>query len=110
MKHDLYHKDFYRHGIDYEDKHPIVVDEVTFQYFISLVIHEKLGMRLMDIVADYLYGLLVDNIYMKIHKGLKIPKACNSSSQEIFSQSNYINLYGFKAKWMHVVLFVEKRL
>ena len=47
-----------------------VVDATTFRYLISLAIHEKLGMCLMDVVTAYLYGPLDYDIYMKIPEGL----------------------------------------
>ena len=50
---------------------------ITFCFLISLVIFEKLEMRLMDIVTTYLYGSLDSDIYMKIPEGLKLPDACS---------------------------------
>ena len=67
-----------RPGIDYEETYSSVVDATTFRYLISLAIHEKLGMCLMDVVTAYLYGPLDCDIYMKILKGLKLPATHNS--------------------------------
>ena len=49
---------------------------ITFRFLISMVIFEKLEMRLMDIVTTYLYGSLDSDIYMKIPEGFKMPDAC----------------------------------
>jgi hypothetical protein len=56
-------------GIDYEETYSPVVDAITFRFLISLVVTESLDMRLMDVVTAYLYGLLDNDIYMKISEG-----------------------------------------
>jgi TRAP-type mannitol/chloroaromatic compound transport system permease large subunit len=56
------------------------VDAILFRFLISLVVTESLDMRLMDVVTTYLYGLLDNDIYMKIPKGYKMPEAYNSKS------------------------------
>ena len=43
-------------GIDYDETYSPVMDAITFRYLISLVISEKLDMRLMNVVTAYLYG------------------------------------------------------
>jgi TRAP-type mannitol/chloroaromatic compound transport system permease large subunit len=55
-----------RPGIDYEETYSLVMDAITFRFFISLVVTENLDMRLMDVVTAYLYGSLDNDIYMKI--------------------------------------------
>ena len=69
-----------RPGIDYDETYSPVMDMITFRFFISLVIFEKLEMRLMDIVTAYLYGSLDSDIYMKIPKGFKLPDACTPAT------------------------------
>ena len=54
-----------RPGIDYEETYFPLVDAITFRYLISLAIHEKLEMRLMDVITSYLYGELDNDIYIK---------------------------------------------
>lgn len=54
------------------------MDAITFKFFISLVVTISLDMRLMDVVATYLYGSLDNDIYMKILEGYKMPEAYNS--------------------------------
>ena len=49
---------------------------ITFRFLISLVIFEKLEIRLMEIVTAYLYGSLDSDIYIKIPEGFKFPDAC----------------------------------
>ncbi|KAM0969643.1 hypothetical protein ACFX2A_018132 [Malus domestica] len=57
-----------RPEIDYEETYSPVIDAITFRYLISLVVSEKLDMRLMDIITAYLYGELNTDIYMKVPK------------------------------------------
>ena len=45
-----------RPEIDYEELYSPVMDFITFHYFISLVVSEKLNMQLIDVVTVYLYG------------------------------------------------------
>ena len=61
------------------------MDATTFQYIISLAVHEGLDLRLIDVVKAYLYGLLDNDIYMKISEKFKTPKAYNLSSREHYS-------------------------
>ena len=70
------------------------MDMITFRFLISLVIFEKLEMRLMDIVTAYLYGSLDSNIYMKIPEGFKLPDAC--TPRNLFSIKLQRSLYGLK--------------
>ena len=67
---------------------------ITFRFLISLVIFEKLEMRLMDIVTAYLYGSLDSDIYMKIPEGFKLPDAC--TPRNLFSKKLQRFLYGLK--------------
>ena len=85
-----------RPDIDYEETYSLVVDATTFRYLISLAIHEKLGMCLMDVVTAYLYGPLDCDIYMKIPKGLKFPTTHNSGPRELYSIKLCRSLYGLK--------------
>jgi len=47
---------------------------ITFRYLISMAAHLNLKMQLMDVVTAYLYGSLDSKIYMRVPKGLKIPR------------------------------------
>ena len=67
---------------------------ITFRFLISLVLFEKLEMRLIDIVTAYLYGSLDSNIYMKIPEGFKMPNACTPCN--LFSIKLQRSLYGLK--------------
>ena len=60
---------------------------ITFRFLISLVLFEKLDMRLMDIVTPYLYGSLDLDIYMKISEGFKMPDACTPRNLFSIKQS-----------------------
>ena len=67
---------------------------ITFRFLISLVIFEKLEMRLMDIVTAYLYGSLDSYIYMKIPEGFKMSDTC--IPRNLFSIKLQRSLYGLK--------------
>ena len=40
-----------RPGIDYEETYSPVMDAITFQYLISLMVSERLDIRLIDVVT-----------------------------------------------------------
>lgn len=63
--------------------------------FISLVVTESLDIHLIDVVIIYLYRLL-DNIYMKSLKNIKIFGECNSKYQNIYFIKLERFLYGLK--------------
>jgi len=67
-------------SIDYEKTYSLVVDAITFRFFIGLIVTESLDMRLMDVVITYLYGSLDNDIYMKILEGYKMLETYNSKS------------------------------
>ncbi|KAM1720017.1 hypothetical protein ACFX13_022017 [Malus domestica] len=84
-----------RPGVDYEETYSPVMDTIMFRYLISLVISEKLDMRLMDVITAYLYGELDTDIYMKVPEGLKLPEATNKP-RGMFSIKLRRSLYGLK--------------
>ena len=59
-----------RPGIDYDKTYSPVMDIITFQYLISLSVSEGLDMRLMDVITAYLYGMLENDICMKVPEGI----------------------------------------
>jgi hypothetical protein len=67
-----------KHGIDYEETYSLVIDTITFRFFISLKVTKFLDMRVMNVVTTYLYKLIDDHIYMKITEEYKMPKEYNS--------------------------------
>jgi hypothetical protein len=79
-------------GIDYEETYSPVMDAITFRFLISLVVTESLDMRLMDVVTTYLYGLLDNDMYMKIPEGYKMLKHI-IPNPEVFILSSYKDLY-----------------
>jgi len=79
-------------SIDYEETYSPVVDAITFRFLISLVVTESLDVRLMDVVASYIYGSLDNDIYMKILEGYKSMKHI-ISNPEVFILSSYKDLY-----------------
>ena len=70
-----------RPGIDYEETYAIIMDAITFRFFISLVAKENLDIWLMDVVTTYLYRSLDNDIYMKILEGYKMPETYDPTSQ-----------------------------
>ena len=57
-----------RPDIDYDKKNAPVMDVITFRFLISLVVIENLDMHLIDVVREYLYRSLDNDIYMKMLK------------------------------------------
>jgi len=82
-----------RPGVDFDETYSPVMDAITFSYLISLALHEKFEIHLMDVVTAYLYGSLGNEIYMKIPEGFKMPEA---KSQEMYSIRLQRSLYGLK--------------
>ena len=58
-----------RPGIDYDETYSPVMDIITFRYLISMSVSEGLDMRLMNVITTYLYGMLENDIYMKVPEG-----------------------------------------
>ncbi|CAM8943865.1 unnamed protein product [Rhodiola kirilowii] len=85
-----------RPGIDFEETYSPVMDGITFRYLISLAVHEKLNMHLMDVVTAYLYGSLDTKIYMKIPEGFKMHDALSTKPRERYSIKLERSLYGLK--------------
>ena len=53
-------------------------------------------MRLMDVVAAYLYGSLDTDIHMRVLEGLELPESLSSKSQKLHSIKLKKSLYGLK--------------
>ena len=89
------------HGIDYEETHSPVMDDITFLYLINLVVSEKLNMQIMDVVTAYLYGDLDIKIYMKVIERLKLFDSNSFRPQNTLSTRLRRSLYGLKQiGWM----------
>ena len=73
-----------------------VVDATTLRFLIDMTVFENLQMRLMDVVTAYLYGSLDTDIYMRVPEGLRLPKANNHETREMFSIKLRRSLYGLK--------------
>ena len=67
-----------RPRIDYDETYSPVMDIITFRYLISLSVSEGLDMHLMDIIIAYLYGMLENDIYMKVYEGFQLPQVNTS--------------------------------
>ena len=67
-----------RLGIDYDETYSLVMDIITFRYLICLSVSEGLDMFLMDIITAYLYGMLENDIYMKVLEGFQLPQVNTS--------------------------------
>ena len=55
-------------GIDYEEIYSLVMNIITFQFLISLMILKGWDMCLMNVFTTFLYGFINNDIYMKIFK------------------------------------------
>ena len=72
------------------------MDAITFHFLISLAVSEGLDMHLMDVITTYLYGSIDNDIYMKVPKGFKLPKANNIKPHSMYSIKLQQSLYGLK--------------
>jgi hypothetical protein len=76
--------------------------QLLLDILIGLVVLETLDMRLMDVVATYLYGSLDKNIHMKILEGFKMLETFYDKPISV----NYIKLNFFlwvEAIWSNVI-------
>ena len=85
-----------RPGIDYEETYSSVMDAIIFRFLISLVVFERLGMPLIDVITTYLYGSKDNDIDMKILEGFKLPEANNIKPHNTCSIKLQQSLYGLK--------------
>ena len=85
-----------RLGIDYDDTYSPVMDIITFQYLISLLVSEGLDIRLMDVITTYLYGMLENDIYMKVLEGFQLPQVNTLQPRNMYSIKLRRSLYGLK--------------
>ena len=72
------------------------MDIITFRYLISPSVLEGLGMRLMDVITAYLYGMLENYIYMKVLEGFQLPQVNTSQPRNMYSIKLRQSLYGLK--------------
>ncbi|XP_009786386.1 uncharacterized protein [Nicotiana sylvestris] len=77
------------------ETYSFVVDAIILWYLINLAVHEKLDMRLMDVVTSYLYGSLDNEFFMKILEEFKVSEA-HKSSRKTCSIKLQKSLYGLK--------------
>ena len=61
------------------------MDAITFRFLISLAVLEGRDMHLMDVITTYLYGYMDNEIYMKIPKEFKLPKANGTKPYSMYS-------------------------
>ena len=67
-----------------------------FQYLISLLVSERLDMCLMDVITAYLYGMLENDIYMKVPERFQLPQVSTSQPRNMYSSKLRQSLYGLK--------------
>jgi hypothetical protein len=70
------------------------MNEITFQYFISLATQKCLSLQLIDDVTAYLYGSLDSDIYMKVSDGISVPNA--NVRRNMYCVKLNKSLYGLK--------------
>jgi hypothetical protein len=51
-----------RPGVNFNETESPVMNEITFQYLISLTIQKHLSLQLMDVVTAYLYGSVYESL------------------------------------------------
>ena len=72
------------------------MDIITFRYLISPSVSKGLDMRLMDVITAYLYGLLENDIYMKVPEGFQLSQVNTSQPRNMYSIKLRRSLYGLK--------------
>ena len=72
------------------------MDVIIFRYLVSLVVSEKLNMRLVDVVTAYLYGDLHTEIYMKVSDNLSLPNSSDSKPRNAYAIRLRRSLYRLK--------------
>ena len=82
-----------RPEIDYDETYSPVMDIITFRYLISLSVSKGLDMRLMDVITSYLYGMLENDIYVKVSER---PQVNTSQPRNMYSIKLRRSLYGLK--------------
>ena len=83
-------------GIDYDETYLPVMNIITFRCLISLSISEGLDMRLMEVITTYWYGMLENDIYMKVPEGFQLPQVNTSQPRNMYSIKLRQSLYGLK--------------
>ena len=83
-------------GIDYKETFSPIMDTINFHFLISLAVSKGLDIRLMNVITTYLYGFIDNDIYLKIPKGFKLPKANNTKPRSMCSIKFQRSLYGLK--------------
>lgn len=61
------------------------MNTITFHFMIGVVVQDSL-----DMVTTYFYGSLDSEVYMKIHYGLKMPKAYTPCGLYLSSLSEHV--------------------
>ena len=85
-----------RPEIDYDKTYSPMMDIITFRYLIGLSVSEGLDICLMDVITTYLYGMLENDIYMKVPEGFQLPQVNTSQTRNIYSIKLRRSLYGLK--------------
>ena len=67
-----------------------------FQYLISLSVSEGVDMHLMVVITVYLYGMLKNDIYMKVLEGFQMPQVNTSQPRNMYSIKLRRSLYDLK--------------
>ena len=68
---------------------------IIYQYLISLSVSEGINMRLMDVITAYLYGMLENDIYIKVSEGFQLPQV-TLQPRNMYSIKLRRSLYGLK--------------
>jgi hypothetical protein len=83
-----------RLGIDFNETYSLVMNGITFQYLISLVIQNHLSLKLMDVMIAYLYESLDSDIYMKVPDRIFVPNLI--ANRNMYYVKVAKSLYGLK--------------
>ena len=80
------------YGIDYEEKFSPVVRYDSIRVLLALAAYENLEMRQFDVKTAFLYGELLEDIYIAVPEGIDV---CEKGLKEPVCKLNKA-LYGLK--------------
>ena len=77
--------------MDHNDNFLPVVSDTTFRCVMVLVLMNNWEMEVVDIETAFLYGILEEEIFMKIPEGLNVYKGCHFDEDKCLVLDKAIN-------------------
>ena len=92
-------------GVDYTDNYAPVVNDVTFRMMLLLWIQGRLSAKIVDVETAFLYGALVEQIFMECPKGMQ-----GATTDHVVSlrQCIYGLVQAARQYYKHIVAILKK--